>query len=105
MKTIIEGKRYDTDKAILVGEYATPGLGHSDFRYFEAALYRTPRSGVYFLAGEGHAMTAFARHSPDGMRGWGSKIIPMDRDEALEWAEQFPSVEEIERGFPGLEDA
>jgi len=42
MKTIIEGKRYDTDKAILVGEYATPGLGHSDFRYFEAALYRTP---------------------------------------------------------------
>jgi hypothetical protein len=105
MKAIIEGKRFDTDKANLIGRYSTPGIGTSNFRYFEADLYKTPRSGIYFLAGQGHAMTPFCRQSADGMRGWGEKIIPMSREEALEWAEQFLSVDEIEAGFSEIQDA
>ncbi len=106
MKAIIHGKRYDTEKATLVGEYGTPGLGRSDFKYWEAGLYKTPRSGTFFLAGEGHAMTAFCHQSPDGMRGWGSRIIPLTREDALEWAEQYLSTDVIEAHFGDeVEDA
>lgn len=98
MKRIIEGLRYDTEKAIEVGSYKTSGLGKSDFRYWEATLYKTPRSGRYFLAGEGHAMTRFASHNGNTST-WGEKLIPMSKAEALAWAEQFLSVEEIEEHF------
>lgn len=42
MKSIIQGKRYDTDKAQLLGAVETDGLTKSDFRYWEAGLYKTP---------------------------------------------------------------
>ena len=42
MKAIIRGRRYDTETAMLVGE-SWSGGGKSDFRYWEAALYKTPR--------------------------------------------------------------
>jgi hypothetical protein len=102
MKVIIEGKRYDTDKAILVGEYGTPGLGTSDFRYWEAGLYKTPRSGAFFLAGKGHGMTPYGSTYADGMRGWGSRIIPLSREEALEWAEEHLSPDVIEEHFADM---
>jgi hypothetical protein len=98
MKAIINGKRYDTDKAIEVGSYGTH-LGRGDFREWNASLYKTPRAGAFFLAGEGHGMTAFCSSSPDGMRGWGSKLIPMSREEALEWAEQYLTTATIEEHF------
>lgn len=98
MKKIISGMRYDTEKAILIGEYHTPGLGMRDFQYWEAGLYKTPRSGRFFLAGEGHGMTRFANHS-GGSSGWGSDLIPMTNEEALEWAEQYLDPEIIEEHF------
>lgn len=103
MKAIIQGKRYDTEKAELIGEYHTPGMGQSDFRYWEAGLYVTPRSKQYFLAGEGHAMTRFATHNGDGS-GWGNKIIPMDATEALAWAEQYLDSATIEEYFGDMID-
>ena len=60
MKAIIEGKRYDTDKAVLVGE-ASSDFSRSYFGWWEAGLYKTPRSGAFFLAGAGGAMTRWAR--------------------------------------------
>ena len=105
MKKIINGLRYDTDKAIEIGSYHTPGRGTSDFSYWEATLYKTPRSGRFFLAGEGHAMTQFGSTYGDS-RGWGSKLIPMTDAEALEWAEQYLDADEIEEHFGGqVEDA
>ena len=98
MKAIINGLRYDTEKATLIGEYHTPGLGHNNFQYWTAALYKTPRSGRFFLTGEGHAMTRFASHSGDSS-GWGSKVIPMSKKEALEWAEQYLDAEDFEEHF------
>jgi hypothetical protein len=98
MKAIINGLRYDSGNAILIGE-ASHG-NHGDFSYWEAGLYRTPRSGRYFLAGRGGPMTRFARQGPqqNETRG-GAGIQPMDQDEALEWAEQHLAHDEIEAAF------
>jgi len=98
MKKIINGLRYDTEKAVLIGKYSTPGLGMSDFNYWEAGLYKTPRSGAFFLAGAGHAMTMFG--STEGnSRGWGEKLSPMSREESLKWAEQYLDADIIEEHF------
>jgi hypothetical protein len=105
MKKIINGLRYDTAKAIEVGSYHTTGRGTNDFSYWKATLYKTPRSGRFFLAGEGHAMTQFGEQIGDS-RGWGEKIIPMTDAEALAWAEQYLDAAEIEEHFGAeIEDA
>jgi hypothetical protein len=97
MKAIIQGKRYDTEKAIEIG--SASDRHHGDFQWFEASLYRTPRSGVFFLAGKGGAMTRFSRKVDQNSWSGGSGIHPMTQAEALEWAEQYLSAEEIEAGF------
>ena len=103
MKAIINGLRYDTDKAILIGE-GGHGESRSDFNYWEAGLYKTPRSGRWFLAGEGHGMTRFASNVGN-MRGWGSRIFPMDEEEAREWAERHLTTAEVEAAGFTIEDA
>jgi len=107
MKRIINGKRYDTDKAICIGGYdhgSYPGSG--DFSHWSAELYMTPRSKNYFLAGEGGAMTRFARHCADGSSCGGSKLIPIGREDALEWAERYLDNDTIEEYFSDeIEDA
>lgn len=100
MKKIIDGFRYDTEKSIEIGTYdhgSYPGSG--DFSHWSATLYKTPRSGRFFLAGEGGAMTRFASHSPYGGSSGGSKIIPMSREDALDWAERHLDADEIEEHF------
>jgi hypothetical protein len=107
MKAIINGLRYDTDKAVCIGE-ADHGSYPQDgnFSSWTAGLYRTPRSGRYFLAGKGGGMTQFAEHIPGGGRCGGEGIRPMDAEDALEWAEQYLTAEEIEKAFgEKLEDA
>ena len=99
MKKIINGLRYDTEKAVEVGAYQRGCYPNSgDFSDWSATLYKTPRSGRFFLHGEGGAMTRFARHS-DGSSGWGEKLIPLSKEEALEWAEQYLDAEDIEEHF------
>lgn len=97
MKKILNGKRFDTETAIVVG---SADYGYSgDFSAWKATLYKTPRSGAYFLAGEGGPMTIFARHHSDGSRSGGSNLIPLDDASALDWAEQHLTADEIEAGF------
>jgi len=107
MKAIINGLRYDTEKAVLIGEASTPFTRLSgDFTHWEAGLYRTPRSGRYFLAGRGGPMTRFAHSAGQNETRGGSRIFPMDDAEALAWAEEYLTTDEIERGFAAkLEDA
>jgi len=103
MKKIINGLRYDTEKAVKIGQ--ADHLYQSDFGWWDATLYRTPRSGRFFLAGEGGPMTRFSQRVGD-MRGYGEGLFPMSREEALEWAEQYLEVEEIEKHFGNeVEDA
>jgi hypothetical protein len=109
MRKIINGKRYDTSKAVEVGEYNNIGEGAdsvTDFKFWSATLYRTPRSGQYFLHGEGGPMSRFSQSA--GQNSWtgGSDIIPMTKQEAMEWAEQYLSPSKTEAEFSDLiEDA
>lgn len=102
MKKIINGLRYDTSKSITIGSYDNIGSGASstsDFHYWEATLYKTPRSGKFFLAGEGGPMTRFARSIDQNSSGYGEDLIPMSREEALEWAERYLDADVIEEHF------
>ncbi|MCF7949839.1 MAG: hypothetical protein K9M94_14715 [Spirochaetia bacterium] len=103
MKKILDGVRYDTEKAERLG--ATDNLnrgasGSNDLAYWKAALYRTPRSGRYFLSGSGGPMSRFSQSA--GQNSWrgGSDIIPMSEDEAYKWAEDNLPVEDLEAAFP-----
>ena len=105
MKSIINGKRYDTDKAVEIGNSGSGG-SHDDFKWWFATLYKTPRAGRFFLAGEGGPMTLFKRSHPDGGWGYGGGIIPMTNDDALAWAEQELGAETVEEHFADqIEDA
>jgi hypothetical protein len=100
MKKIINGFRYDTDRAIAIGSYDT-GLGWRDFKNWEATLYITPRSGNYFIAGTGGPMTRFSQPAGN-MTSGGSKIIPMSKEEAFAWAQEFLDDDIIEEYFEGM---
>jgi len=76
MKATIRGVRYDTDKAILVGGY-THDVGEGDPSWWQARLYRQPRSGRYFLVGRGGGMTVFAK---------GERLMPLYLHDAIEWS-------------------
>jgi hypothetical protein len=101
MKAIINGFRFNTNKAIEIGSYQSCD-NYSDFSFWSASLYRTPRANRYFLAGHGGPMTRWAKSA--GQNSWtdGSGIIPLDADEALEWAERYLTTEEIETHFAAI---
>ena len=88
MEKIIYGQKYDTEKSRCIGAYETD---ETDFdrnpRGYREELYRT-KSGKYFLAGEGGALSDYAAGTHGG--GWcpGSKIIPISEDDALNWCEK-----------------
>jgi hypothetical protein len=107
MMKIINGRRYDTEKAHLVGEYDNMGRGVDsvdDFRFWQAALYRTPKSGQYFIAGFGGPMSRFAQSAGSNRWEGGWDLIPMTRQEALEWAEVYLRPYQVEEEFGDMID-
>jgi len=103
MKKILNGFRYDTEKAILIG-HAEPNSNIRDFNYWEAGLYVTKRSHSFFIAGSGGPMSRFGRSTGQNETSGGSDLIPMSKAEALEFAEQYLETEEFEKHFV-IEDA
>jgi len=104
MKKIIAGFRYDTDKAIAIGSHSHGN--RRDFSSWEATLYKTKRSGKFFLAGEGGPMSRYARSLGNNETSGGEQIDPMTKDEALAWAEQYLDADVIEKHFPdSVQDA
>lgn len=99
MKKIINGKRYDTDKAQCVAEYANT-YDRGDFHWYEEALYQTP-SGSWFLAGEGHAASKYARSVAQNERGPGEDLLVLSEVEARAWLEAHDKVKELEDYFGG----
>jgi len=104
MRAVINGLRYDTDKAERIGG-ASGGDGRRDFRYFEEDLYITPRAKRFFLAGEGGPMSRYEAKAYGG-NGWtgSQRIIPLDEAEAREWAERYLDADTVARYFT-VEDA
>lgn len=108
MKKVIDGKRYDTKAALMLGEADNLGRGvdsTTDFGYWEAGLYRTEK-GNYFLSGQGGPMSMFSRSVGQNSTSGGEGIIPMSKEEAFAWAQQHLHQNEIEAEFADMiEDA
>ena len=104
MKKVINGKRYDTEAAALVAADSYSNYG--DLGYWCEELYHTNK-GNWFLAGEGGAMSPYARSVGQNETGGGSAIIPFTREEALAWLEAHTSdADTFEKYFSDvLEDA
>jgi hypothetical protein len=102
MKKIINGRRFDTATAILIGETSS-GAGYD---WYEERLFKTQRSGAYFLTGKGHARSRYATNLGGGSWGPGDALTPMTRDEAFAWAQENLSADLVEREFGDvIEDA
>ncbi len=105
MKSIINGKRYDTDNAVKIGHSSYNG-SRTEFQWWSASLYKTPRAGRFFLAGQGGPMSRFATSVDGGGWSGGEGIIPLTDEDALVWAEKELSSEAVEEHFAdAIEDA
>jgi len=105
MKSIIHGVRYDTEKAHEIGSYSY-GYNREDFHQWEATLYRTPQSGKYFLAGRGGPMSRYSQTIGQNEWSGGSRIDPLTKEQAFEWAQQYLKPEIIDHYFGDMvEDA
>ena len=104
MRKIISNQVYDTETATKVADDSYSNYG--DLAYWSEELYRTKR-GNWFLAGEGGAMSKYARAIGQNEVGGGSAIIPLTRGKALAWLEAHTSDSEaIEKYFADVvEDA
>ena len=102
MKKIIKGRKYDTATAREVGTYSNAG-GWRDFSHFEETLF-CKRTGEYFLFGEGGPMTKYRESTGQNQWSGGSKIVPMDYDDAQEWAEKNLTAEAYEAEFGEVEE-
>jgi hypothetical protein len=84
MKTILNGKRYDTNTAWKISTYrnmeekADPG-------YLEETLYLKKRVHEFFLYGRGGSNSRYAAAAAGGTWGPGEKIIPLTIDAAEKW--------------------
>jgi len=101
MKKIINGFRYDTGKAEVLGISGKGYRGEPD--YWTATLYRTPRAGRFFLVGEGNFLSRFNSCVGNVLskQPYETRIIPISRQEAFTFMRYFfPSeVELIENYF------
>jgi hypothetical protein len=98
MKQIINRLKYDTETSEKIAEYWN-GCSTSDFKYLYEELYVT-KNGRYFIAGKGGASSKYREDIPSG--GWtgGEKIIPVCKDEVIEWLERVGEHSTLERLFP-----
>ena len=96
MKKIINGRKYDTDTAVYLGSYEHDF--RSSFRWYMEDLYRK-KTGEFFIYGEGHAASPYARSSYDGGFDPGEAIRPLSYEEAQAWAEKYLSTDKYEKIF------
>ena len=90
----INGVRYNTESSTFIAG-ASGGGGRSDFHFWEEELYVTQRSGRYFIAGEGGAMSRWSESCGQNQWCGGSGIKPITKKMALEWCEQNDISEDI----------
>jgi hypothetical protein len=87
MKTIIEGKTYNTETATKLGDVSRgSGCGPGDFNYDNTDLYIT-KKGTFFIAGEGGALSQWSRSCGNGSCG-GSGIRLVDKTDARDLFER-----------------
>jgi hypothetical protein len=101
MKKIINGKRYDTETAQLIGSASYSN--RTDFHFWNEELYRK-KTGEFFLYGEGGAMSRYSRSTGQNEIYGGAEIRPLSLEEAQEWAEKYLDADEYEEVFGHIEE-
>lgn len=96
MKKVVKGVLCDTTTARLIGEYQHSN--RNDFHFFREELYRT-KSGRYFLYGEGHAASPYARKVAQSEWAPGESIKLMPPEAARQWAEENLSGDDYIAAF------
>ena len=101
MKKIINGRRYDTETAKLVGyiSYSTPG----SLDYWCDSLYKK-KTGEFFLHGEGGPMSKHSKRTGENEWSYGQEIIPLKLSQAQRWAERHLTADEYEAIFGVVEE-
>lgn len=86
MIKVINGKRYNTDTADVIGcdfnDYAV-----NDFHFYRETLYRT-KKGAFFLHKDGGAMSPIALTNANGGRRGNELIEALTGEEAVEWSQR-----------------
>lgn len=101
MKKIINGKKYNTETATMLGSWDNGIYG--DLDSVSETLYRK-KNGEYFVHGEGGPRTQYCEVIGNTWYN-GEAIIPMDYKTAREWAEEHLSVEEYEAAFGEVDES
>ncbi len=83
MKKLIDGKRYDTCAARLIGSYEQKD-SEGRTGYIEE-LYRK-KTGEFFLYGRGGSLSKYARRTAKGKASEGEQLLPLSFADACRWA-------------------
>jgi hypothetical protein len=103
MKQIINGKRYDTDKATQLARWHS-GFNLGDPKVCEEKLYGTNK-GAFFIYGAGGAMSRWSNRVGN-TTGGGEGIEVLTKDAAMNWLEGKGLTAELEACFgDSIEDA
>ena len=86
MNKVINGKRYDTEKAQRVASWDNERF-YSDFSHYAESLYKK-RTGEFFLYCEGGAQSRLGHYVCGGTLVGGEEIVPISYSKAQEWAEK-----------------
>ena len=101
MKKVINGKRYDTETAQLIG---SASFGYrTDLYFWSEELYRK-KTGEFFLYGEGGPTSIYSRRTGSNEWSGGEEIRPLSLREAQEWAEEHLDADEYEQVFGKIEE-
>lgn len=96
MKKVVSGVLCDTDTAKMLGEYEHDCK--SSFHWYVERLHRT-KSGKYFLHGEGHAASPYARKVTQSEWAPGEAIKLLPPEAARQWAEDHLDAAEYISAF------
>ena len=101
MKKIINGKKYDTDTATMLGSW---GYGHQgDFEHVHEELYRK-KTGELFIYGYGGPRSKYSQEVSHNSVSGGEDITPVSEEEAKEWVEKHCDADTYEEIFGPVEE-
>lgn len=101
MKSIINGKLYNTETAEYIHGISN-GRSGNDVFYFEEDLYRT-KKGQFFICYDGGPMSKYGKW--EGQQGYGTNGIKLlTEDEAKTWLEENNVTEKYMELFEGIEE-
>lgn len=97
MYKVINGKKYNSDTAKLLGTWCAE-CGSTDFDYFTESLYRS-KSGNFFIYGSGNENSPYRQQIEYNTWTGGESIIPISFKQAQKWAEDHLDGEDYEAIF------